>query len=79
MVCKEIIKILQQQSPEGYACEWDNVGLLVGSEEKDVRCIYVGVTHVDKQFYDCLLEHIFSKMHFIASLFTLNDKLYPKE
>lgn len=43
MTCQEIIDILQAQSPERYACEWDNVGLLVGSPQKEVQVIYVAL------------------------------------
>lgn len=43
MTCREIITILQKQSPEKYACDWDNVGLLVGSPEKEVKTIYIAL------------------------------------
>ena len=35
MECKKVIEILEKQSPKSYACDWDNVGLLVGREDKD--------------------------------------------
>ena len=28
MICKEIIKTIQEDVPSGYAMDWDNVGLL---------------------------------------------------
>ena len=43
MTCQEVIDILQVQSPERYACEWDNVGLLVGSPHKEVQVIYIAL------------------------------------
>lgn len=43
MTCREIISILQEQSPEKYACDWDNVGLLVGSPQKEVKTIYIAL------------------------------------
>lgn len=43
MVCKNIIEILERQSPEKYACDWDNVGLLVGSKEKEIQRIYIAL------------------------------------
>ena len=35
MVCEEIMQILEEQSPAALACDWDNVGLLIGSPEKE--------------------------------------------
>lgn len=43
MICREIIDILQEQSPERYACHWDNVGLLVGNPEKEVNTVYIAL------------------------------------
>ncbi|WP_075718454.1 Nif3-like dinuclear metal center hexameric protein [Roseburia sp. 499] len=43
MKCQEIITILQKQAPEHYACDWDNVGLLVGDSEKEVHKIYIAL------------------------------------
>ncbi len=48
MVCQEIIDILQEQSPEECACDWDNVGLLVGSPQKEVKTIYVALDATDE-------------------------------
>ncbi len=43
MICQEIIDILQEQSPERYACHWDNVGLLEGNPRKDVNTVYIAL------------------------------------
>ena len=37
MKIKDIIRILEEQSPLKYAEDWDNVGLLVGDREKTVK------------------------------------------
>ena len=37
MRCQDIIHILNRQSPAEYALEWDNVGLLVGRKDKEVK------------------------------------------
>ena len=37
MLCKDIVDILDRQSPPEYALEWDNVGLLVGRGNKEVK------------------------------------------
>lgn len=48
MVCEEIIKVLLEQSPEKFACDWDNVGLLVGSQSKRVARIYIALDATDE-------------------------------
>ena len=41
MKAKEIIKIIENICPERLAYSWDNVGLLCGDENKDVKkCRY---------------------------------------
>lgn len=64
MKCKEIIERLRELSPEHLACTWDNVGLLVGSQEKEINRIYVALDATDnviseavKQKADMLLTH----------------------
>ncbi len=44
----DLAGILQEQSPEGYACGWDNVGLLVGSMEKEVETVYIALDATDE-------------------------------
>lgn len=43
MKCKEIIKILEELAPPKLAKDWDNVGLLVGNNEKDVKKIMIAL------------------------------------
>lgn len=43
MKCQEIINVLQKQAPEHYACDWDNVGLLVGDSQKEIDKIYIAL------------------------------------
>jgi dinuclear metal center YbgI/SA1388 family protein len=47
MICNDIIKILQERSPESYACEWDNVGLLIGDRKREIKCIYIALDATD--------------------------------
>ena len=37
MLCKEVMDILEENYPADYALDWDNVGLLVGRDDKEVR------------------------------------------
>lgn len=48
MLCKEIIKIIESTYPRKYALEWDNVGLLVGRDDKEVKHIYVALDATDE-------------------------------
>lgn len=43
MKCKDIIEHLEQLSPKTYACDWDNVGLLVGRKEKEIHTIMIAL------------------------------------
>lgn len=48
MVCEEIMQFLEEQSPAALACAWDNVGLLIGNPEKEVKKIYIAVDATDE-------------------------------
>ena len=54
MICEKIINTLELQAPEAYACSWDNVGLLVGSKEKEVRRIYVALDATDEAIREAI-------------------------
>ncbi|MBQ4522784.1 MAG: Nif3-like dinuclear metal center hexameric protein [Lachnospiraceae bacterium] len=43
MKCKDVIRELEKLSPREYAMEWDNVGLLVGKEESEVKKILLAL------------------------------------
>lgn len=64
MKCQQIIESLEQLSPRQYACDWDNVGLLVGRREKEVHTIMVAldaskevVSKAVEQKADMLITH----------------------
>lgn len=48
MKCAEFINLLEQQAAESYACAWDNVGLLVGSREKEIKKAYLALDATDE-------------------------------
>lgn len=48
MTCKEIMDILETQWPLSYALDWDNVGLLVGREDKEVSKVFVCLDVTDE-------------------------------
>ena len=48
MQCKEIIEVLEQDYSRSYALPWDNVGLLAGRDDKEVKKIYVAVDATDE-------------------------------
>ena len=48
MNLKDVIAVLEEQSPTSFACEWDNVGLLAGREDKEVNKIYIALDASDE-------------------------------
>lgn len=48
MKCSDLIKILNRQADESYAYDWDNVGLLAGSLEKDIQKVYIALDASDE-------------------------------
>ncbi len=72
MICKEIIEQIESVYPKTAALGFDNVGLLVGSDEKEVKKIYLALDATDevieeavKNGVDLLITHhplIFSGM-----------------
>ncbi len=64
MKCREIIECLEQLSPKSYACDWDNVGLLVGRKDKEVERIMVAldatkeiINLAERNCVDMLITH----------------------
>lgn len=64
MKCSEVMRRLEILCPVRYAMEWDNPGLLVGRNEKDIRKVYIAVDATDEvidaaieQGADFLLTH----------------------
>lgn len=43
MLCKEIMDIIERDYPRDYALDWDNVGLLAGRDDREVRRIYLAL------------------------------------
>ena len=43
MNLKDVIAILEEQSPKSLACDWDNVGLLAGRTDKEIQKIYIAL------------------------------------
>ena len=48
MKCLDIMNALEELSPISYAEEWDNVGLIVGRKDKEVRKVYIAVDATDE-------------------------------
>ena len=83
MLCREIVEIIEHTYPKHAAEKWDNVGLLVGRTEKEVKKIFVALDATDEVIEtaiqkgaDMIVTHhpmIFSPMkkitdeHFIGS------------
>lgn len=83
MLCRDIMEVIERTYPKHAALEWDNVGLLVGRTEKEVKKIYIALDATDEVIEkavqngtDMLITHhpmIFSPLkkitdeHFIGS------------
>lgn len=73
MRCSEIIDRLEELSPTAFAESWDNIGLLAGRRDKEVKSIYIALDATDevvedavRQGADMLLTHhplIFTKLN----------------
>ena len=48
MLCRDIMRVIETTYPKHAALEWDNVGLLVGRTEKEVKKIYVALDATDE-------------------------------
>ena len=48
MLCREVIEIIEQKYARSYAMSWDNVGLLAGRTDKEVKKIYVALDATDE-------------------------------
>ena len=48
MKCQEIMAKLEELSPAHFAEDWDNVGLLVGRPEKEVKSVYITLDATDE-------------------------------
>ena len=48
MICKEVMRKLEERWNPSYALEWDNVGLLVGRDDKEVKRIYIALDATDE-------------------------------
>ncbi len=58
MLCKDIMKVIETIYPKHAALEWDNVGLLVGRTEKDVKTIYVALDATDEVIEDAISSEV---------------------
>ena len=48
MQSKDVITILEELSPVSYAEDWDNVGLLAGRRDKEVRSVLLALDATDE-------------------------------
>ncbi|MGF7011393.1 dinuclear metal center YbgI/SA1388 family protein [Lachnospiraceae bacterium PF1-22] len=54
MVCQEIMEKIEASYAKEYALEWDNVGLLVGRDDKEVKKIYIALDATDEVIANAL-------------------------
>ncbi len=85
MLCKDIMNIIEYTYPKHAALEWDNVGLLVGRTEKEVKKIYVALDATDEVIdaaieaeADMLVTHhplIFSPLKTITDEYFIGNRV----
>ena len=86
MKCQEIIKVLEELAPASLACDWDNVGLLVGSHKKEVHKIYIALDVTEETIQnaiafkaDMLITHhplIFHPLKKITDEYFISERVY---
>ena len=86
MLCKDVMYEIEKEYPLNYALSWDNVGLLVGRDDKEVKRIYIALDATDEVIdeavrtgADMLITHhpmIFSPIKRMADL--SGDKMNMK-
>ena len=57
MKCSELIQLFNQQADESYACSWDNVGLLAGSQTKEIQKVYIALDATDEVIEEAIAQH----------------------
>ena len=45
--CQELIDKMEERYPRIYACDWDNVGLLAGDREQEIKSVYIALDATD--------------------------------
>lgn len=62
--CQDLIEKIEERYPRIYACDWDNVGLLAGDRDQEVKTVYIALDATDeviekalKAKSDLLLTH----------------------
>lgn len=56
MLCKDIIRAIEDTYPKHAALEWDHVGLQVGRTQKEVQKIYVALDATDEVIEDAIAK-----------------------
>lgn len=51
---REIIQRIESKFPKSFACEWDNVGLLAGNPDKEVKSVYIALDATDEVIEDAI-------------------------
>ena len=54
MRCQDILEKIEARYPRKYACDWDNVGLLVGREDKEIQKIYIALDATDEAIEEAI-------------------------
>ena len=56
MLCREIVQVIEAAYPREAALDFDNVGLLAGRAEKEVKKVYIALDATDQVIDEALKE-----------------------
>lgn len=56
MLCKDVMEQIEKKFAPEYACGWDNVGLLAGRYDREVKSIYIALDATD-DVVDYCVDH----------------------
>ena len=57
MICRDVIEQIEAVYDKKYALDWDNVGLLVGRDDKIVKKIYLALDPTDEVIEEAISMH----------------------
>lgn len=58
MKCSKIMEALEQLAPLHMAETWDNIGMLVGTNERDIKSIYIALDPTDEVINDAISKNV---------------------
>ena len=74
MQCRDFIKLLQKQSPEDMALDWDNPGLIAGRMDKEVKRVLLAVEAANDMGINVTVGNVLSSDIYYNAISDANDR-----